>query len=81
MQSSAVHIKNVVFKNIRGTSASDEAVRLDCSKRYPCEAIVLQNINLQSEEDEPKALCNNVDDLAQRGSVFPRCPELNFNLL
>ncbi|KAH9678954.1 polygalacturonase ADPG2 [Citrus sinensis] len=80
-QSSAVHIKNVVFKNIRGTSASDEAVKLDCSKSYPCEAIVLENINLQSEEDEPKALCNNVDDLAQRGSVFPRCPELNFNLL
>ncbi|KAL9411830.1 hypothetical protein AB3S75_045434 [Citrus x aurantiifolia] len=73
-QSSAVHIKNVVFKNIRGTSASDEAVKLDCSKSYPCEAIVLENINLQSEEDEPKALCNNVDDLAQRGSVFPRCP-------
>lgn len=73
MQSSAVQIQNVVYKNIGGTSASDEAVKLDCSKSYPCQGIVLQNINLQ-REDEAKAVCNNVDDLAQIGSVSPRCP-------
>lgn len=76
MQSSAVQVKNVLYKNIEGTSASEVAVKFDCSKSYPCEGIVLQDVNLRREvEDEAaKAECNNVDDLAQTGVVSPRCP-------
>ncbi|KAJ4706421.1 Polygalacturonase [Melia azedarach] len=75
-QSSAVQVKNVLYKNIEGTSASEVAVKFDCSKSYPCEGIVLQDVNLRREvEDEAaKAECNNVDDLAQTGVVSPRCP-------
>ncbi|KAL5198783.1 hypothetical protein ABZP36_002295 [Zizania latifolia] len=39
-------ISNVLFKNIRGTSASKEAIKLDCSKNVPCQGIALKNINL-----------------------------------
>ncbi|XP_031270986.1 polygalacturonase-like [Pistacia vera] len=73
-QNSAVQVKNVVYKNIKGTSATDVAVKFDCSKSHPCQAIVLQNINLQEEGDHTaQAVCNNVD-LDEIGFVSPRCP-------
>ncbi|KAJ0098937.1 hypothetical protein Patl1_20534 [Pistacia atlantica] len=73
-QNSAVQVKNVVYKNIKGTSATDVAVKFDCSKSHPCQAIVLQNINLQEEGDHTaQAICNNVD-LDEIGFVSPRCP-------
>ncbi|TKY62608.1 Polygalacturonase protein [Spatholobus suberectus] len=70
---SAVQIKNVLYQNITGTSASDIAVKFDCSENYPCQEIVLQNIDLQCEGgDDAEALCNNVE-LSYLGHVRPRC--------
>ncbi|KAJ1429954.1 Pectin lyase fold/virulence factor [Sesbania bispinosa] len=73
-QKSAVQIKNVLYQNITGTSASDVAVKFDCSENFPCEEIVLQNIDIQCEEgdDDAKASCNNVE-LSYLGHVSPRC--------
>lgn len=67
----------MLYQNITGTSASDVAVKLDCSEKFPCKEIVLQNIDLQCEEtedagEEAKALCNNVE-LSYIGHVSPRC--------
>ena len=74
MQKSAVQVKNVVYKNIKGTSASEVAVKFDCSKTYPCQGILLQNVNLHREGDRTaKALCKNVK-LAELGVVSPKCP-------
>ncbi|TXG70441.1 hypothetical protein EZV62_005376 [Acer yangbiense] len=63
-QSSAVQVKNVVYQNIKGTSASKVAVKFDCSENYPCQGIVLEDINLQAEESEEsvEASCNNVQE-------------------
>ncbi|GJM96996.1 hypothetical protein PR202_ga13886 [Eleusine coracana subsp. coracana] len=44
--SSAVEVSNVVFKNIRGTTSSKDAIKLDCSESVPCHGITLQNIDL-----------------------------------
>ncbi|KAK7267317.1 hypothetical protein RIF29_19986 [Crotalaria pallida] len=72
-QESAVRVRNVLYQNIKGTSASDVAVEFDCAENYPCQGIVLQNIDLQSEGGEAaKASCNNVK-LSYRGDVSPRC--------
>ncbi|KAL5744006.1 hypothetical protein ACOSP7_026869 [Xanthoceras sorbifolium] len=75
-KSSAVEVKNVVYQNIKGTSASKVAVKFDCSKKYPCEGIVLENINLEAESSggAVEASCNNVVQLSQIGPVTPRCP-------
>lgn len=74
-QSSAVQVENVLYKNIKGTSASKVAVNFDCSKNYPCKGIILQNINLEEEGDKTaKALCNNVDIIEKIGVVSPECP-------
>ncbi|KAL2501729.1 Polygalacturonase ADPG1 [Forsythia ovata] len=67
-QGSAVQVKNVVYQNIKGTSASNVAIDFDCSKKYPCQGIVLQNVNLGSA----KAECNNVN-FKSIGTVTPHC--------
>ncbi|KAJ7976798.1 Polygalacturonase [Quillaja saponaria] len=73
-QLSAVQIKDVLYLNIKGTSASNVAVKFDCSQSFPCQGIVLQNVNLQKEgKGAAKAECNNVK-LTDLGVVSPRCP-------
>ncbi|CAK9140389.1 unnamed protein product [Ilex paraguariensis] len=73
-QYSAVQVKNVVYKNIKGTSASEMAIKFNCSKTFPCQGILLQNINLVAEGDGiATASCENVR-LETRGKVSPSCP-------
>ncbi|XP_050210799.1 polygalacturonase QRT2 [Mercurialis annua] len=70
---SAVRVSNVLYKNIKGTSASEIAMKFNCSKTFPCQGILLQDIVLGSQKDErAKALCSNVK-LANRGNVSPQC--------
>ncbi|KAB5551802.1 hypothetical protein DKX38_009113 [Salix brachista] len=73
-QRSAVQVKNVVYKNIKGTGASEVAIKFDCSKTYPCEGILMKDVNLEREgAGTAIALCNNVK-LAEMGTVSPNCP-------
>ncbi|CAA0829878.1 Polygalacturonase ADPG1 [Striga hermonthica] len=72
-QSSAVQVKNILYKNIKGTSISDEAINFKCSKSHPCQGITLQNVNLIGTGGEKsKAVCNNVR-LQNLGTVSPHC--------
>ncbi|XP_010257197.1 PREDICTED: polygalacturonase [Nelumbo nucifera] len=71
-QKSAVQVRDVVYKNIKGTSASSIAINFNCSKTYPCSAILLQDISLVREGGTAKALCNNVK-LTKVGTVSPSC--------
>ncbi|XP_021283060.1 polygalacturonase-like [Herrania umbratica] len=72
-QSSAVQVKNVLYENIKGTSASEVAIKFDCSESHPCEGLVLQNVCLQEQGDETaKAVCNNVK--LSEEDVSPQCP-------
>jgi hypothetical protein len=74
MQRSAVQVKNVVYKNIKGTGASEVAIKFDCSKTYPCEGILMHDVNLEREgAGTAIASCNNVK-LAELGVVSPKCP-------
>ncbi|KAK4272534.1 hypothetical protein QN277_021075 [Acacia crassicarpa] len=73
-QYSAVQIKNVLYHNIKGTSASEVSVRFDCSEDFPCQGIVMQNVDLTLETGEAsKASCHNVQ-VSYVGLVTPRCP-------
>ncbi|KAG8489327.1 hypothetical protein CXB51_017418 [Gossypium anomalum] len=75
-QVSAVRVSNVLYKNIRGTSASRVAMKFDCSKSFPCRGIFLQDVALRPQEEEhediAKASCSNVR-LSYRGNVSPPC--------
>ncbi|KAK4276404.1 hypothetical protein QN277_019352 [Acacia crassicarpa] len=44
---SKIKISNVSFRNIRGTSQTQQGVSLICSKGVPCENVQLDNINLK----------------------------------
>ncbi|KAI4340252.1 hypothetical protein MLD38_025111 [Melastoma candidum] len=44
---SSVQIHDVTFKNIRGTTVSKSGVTLTCSSKYPCQNILLQNVDLE----------------------------------
>ncbi|KAL0769772.1 hypothetical protein Bca101_034922 [Brassica carinata] len=67
-QTSAVQVKNVVYRNISGTSASDIAITLNCSKNYPCQGIVLDKVNIKGG----KGSCSNAN-VMDKGIVFPQC--------
>ncbi|KAJ4830378.1 hypothetical protein Tsubulata_041234 [Turnera subulata] len=59
---SRVRITNVSFKNIRGTSATPEAVHISCSSGIPCEIVELCDIDLayNGTDGPAKSLCTNV---------------------
>ncbi|XP_019192589.1 PREDICTED: probable polygalacturonase At1g80170 [Ipomoea nil] len=45
---SGVKISNIVYRNIFGTSSTDVAINLNCSKYVPCTNIVMQFVQLSS---------------------------------
>ncbi|KAF6993440.1 hypothetical protein CFC21_010332 [Triticum aestivum] len=65
-QTSAVEFSNIRFKDIRGTSATKEAIKLDCSDTVPCRDILLQDVKLTFHDRGHKhkhasatSVCNN----------------------
>ncbi|XP_043700471.1 probable polygalacturonase At3g15720 [Telopea speciosissima] len=58
---SAVKVSNVTFSGVQGTSITDEAVQLSCSKTVGCSDIVLNQINITSEIEGKKtnSSCSN----------------------
>ncbi|KAL6639534.1 hypothetical protein ACP70R_023264 [Stipagrostis hirtigluma subsp. patula] len=78
-QKSAVEVRNVLFKNIWGTSASKEAIKLRCSTSVPCHGIALQNVKLtlKGGDGDAKSTCRNVK-WRKSGVVVPQpCTKIN----
>ncbi|KAK7263947.1 hypothetical protein RJT34_31546 [Clitoria ternatea] len=72
-QGSAVHLSNVLYQNIKGTSASEVAIKFDCSRSVPCREIYLQDVILEPEGSGGTiATCDNVR-YVNRGKFFPQC--------
>ncbi|XVE82417.1 hypothetical protein DITRI_Ditri16bG0003000 [Diplodiscus trichospermus] len=57
----AVNINNVRFSGFKGSSATDIAIKLDCSSIIPCTDITMNNNNITSSTPGKKveAECNN----------------------
>jgi polygalacturonase len=72
-QRSAVQVSNVVFKNIRGTTITKDAIKMNCSKNVPCQGITLQNINLkmQGGNGDTQSTCENAK-WRKFGTVHPQ---------
>ncbi|KAF2325594.1 hypothetical protein GH714_030863 [Hevea brasiliensis] len=58
-QVSGVKISGVTYLDIHGSSATEIAVKFDCSKKYPCTGIKLEGINLTYKNQPAEASCNN----------------------
>ena len=59
---SKVKLRDIYFKQIRGTSSSAVAVSLECSEGIPCQNIFLENVHLElsTGEKEATSSCKNV---------------------
>ncbi|XP_040369672.1 probable polygalacturonase At1g80170 isoform X2 [Rosa chinensis] len=51
-QTLAVKVENISFIHIKGTSATDEAIRFACSDDSPCEGLYLEDIQLLPSNGE-----------------------------
>ncbi|XP_047086285.1 LOW QUALITY PROTEIN: polygalacturonase-like [Lolium rigidum] len=71
-QESAVEISNIVFENIRGTTTSEDAIKLSCNKNAPCSGITLENIELKLESGngDTESTCQNAK-WTESGNVVP----------
>ncbi|MQM21373.1 hypothetical protein Taro_054412 [Colocasia esculenta] len=62
---SRVKISHVLFKNIIGTSASQDAINLACSESVPCEDVELNHIDLvylkKGKARMASSSCSNVN--------------------
>uniref|UniRef100_A0ACD5YII0 Uncharacterized protein n=1 Tax=Avena sativa TaxID=4498 RepID=A0ACD5YII0_AVESA len=58
---SKIAINDIVFKNIVGTSATPEAVTLNCVNNLPCQGVQLVNVNLKytGTHNKTMAVCHN----------------------
>lgn len=73
MQQTAVHINNVSYIGLSGTSSTELAVNFNCSKPVPCTNIILDSMQLTAEDpkgDEVTSSCENAYGF-NRGTVQP----------
>ncbi|KAJ4907190.1 glycoside hydrolase family 28 protein / polygalacturonase (pectinase) family protein [Raphanus sativus] len=69
---SHVQIRDVTYNKIWGTSTSQAALNMQCSKTFPCQGVELSNINLMYNggDGSAMALCENVGG-SVRGKIVP----------
>ncbi|KDP20162.1 hypothetical protein JCGZ_00025 [Jatropha curcas] len=58
-QVSGVKISDVTYQDIHGSSATEVAVKFDCSKKYPCSGIKLEDVKLTYKNQLAEASCTN----------------------
>ncbi|KAK9288957.1 hypothetical protein L1049_017428 [Liquidambar formosana] len=67
---SGVKISDVTYQDIHGTSATEVAVKFDCSSKNPCSGITLQDVKLTYLNQPADASCVNAEGMAS-GLVEP----------
>ena len=70
VQVSGVKVSDVRYEDIHGTSASEVAVKFDCSSTNPCSGIKIQDVKLSYRNKAPQSLCTNAGGMAS-GFVMP----------
>ena len=60
-QASGVMISDVIYQDIKGTSATQIAVKFDCSIKFPCKGIKMEDVELTYKNQPAGASCNNAD--------------------
>lgn len=71
---SSVQIQGVRFLNVKGTSASEAAVDIKCSRKKPCKDIEFSGIHLTYGGGAAAAFCDNADQkFIEAGQVPSRC--------
>ncbi|KAL6284544.1 hypothetical protein ACE6H2_015473 [Prunus campanulata] len=69
-QVSGVRISDVTYQDIHGSSATEVAVKFDCSSKYPCSKTRLENVKLTYKNQVAVASCSHAGGTAA-GMVQP----------
>ncbi|XP_022149030.1 polygalacturonase-like [Momordica charantia] len=69
-QASGVKISDVTYQDIHGTSATEVALKFDCSPSNPCTGFILEDIRVTYKDKIAEAICNNAIGTAS-GLVQP----------
>nr|BCM78834.1 polygalacturonase [Prunus persica] len=69
-QVSGVKISDVTYQDIHGTSATEVAVKFDCSSKYPCSNIKMEDVKLTYKNQAAEASCSHAAGTSQ-GTVQP----------
>ncbi|XP_054800259.1 polygalacturonase-like [Prosopis cineraria] len=69
-QASGVKISDVKYQDIHGSSATEVAVKFDCSSENPCSGIALEDVRLTYNNQIAQASCRNAGGTSQ-GLVQP----------
>ncbi|CAA2954175.1 polygalacturonase-like [Olea europaea subsp. europaea] len=70
-QVSGVKISDVTYQDIHGSSATETAVKFDCSKGNPCSDITLEDVKLTYKNEAAHSSCINAIGKSS-GSVEPK---------
>jgi len=73
---SKIKISNLNIEDIKGTSATPEALKIICSKGVPCQNVKVSNINLsyKGASGKAKTVCENVRPTVSGTQNPPVCP-------
>ncbi|WCJ21829.1 Pectin lyase-like superfamily protein [Euphorbia peplus] len=72
-KNSGVKISQITYRNIQGTSTTQQAVIFECSKANPCKAIKLQDIKLTYMNKAASSSCKNIDGSSSGISIPTSC--------
>ncbi|KAJ8458170.1 hypothetical protein OPV22_031096 [Ensete ventricosum] len=72
-QSSGIKISQVNFHDVRGSSATQVAVKLDCSPSNPCTEVSLKDIKLTYRNKQSQSYCRNVKGTSSGVMNPPSC--------
>ncbi|MED6145781.1 hypothetical protein PIB30_028389 [Stylosanthes scabra] len=56
---SGIRISDISYIDIHGTSATEVAVKFDCSLKHPCRRLRLEDVRLTYKNQVPQASCRN----------------------
>ncbi|KAK7387929.1 hypothetical protein VNO78_22727 [Psophocarpus tetragonolobus] len=70
---SLVKLQNIHFANVRGTTTSELAVDLRCSKLYPCQGITVRDVDLKFGLAPTTSRCINTQPLFAGLLMPPSC--------
>lgn len=71
MQTSGLRVKNISYIRIKGTSATENAIKFACSDNYPCQGIYLEDIQLVPESGSIlKSFCWEAKG-SSSGQIYP----------
>ncbi|KAJ4977184.1 hypothetical protein NE237_002290 [Protea cynaroides] len=72
-QNSGIKISHVTYTDVKGTSASQVAMKFDCSATSPCNWIGLRDIKLTYQDQPAESFCRNIRGIALGVVTPPSC--------